>query len=417
MTAVSAAAVVPSKLPSPPSGRTVVVGAGKAAAAMARAVELDWRGALSGLVVTPYGHGVACERVEVLEAAHPLPDEAGRAAASRVLAQVAGLTGDDLVLCLVSGGGSSLLALPAPGVELADEREIGAALLRSGAPITALNCVRKHLSAITGGRLAVAAWPAPVFAMVISDVPGDDPSVIASGPTVADPTTYQAALDVLEQYGIAAPPGVARHLRAGAAGGPGAPRETPKPGDPRLARRAHSRAGHRRRRSRGGGRARPSRAACGPSSWAIASKARPARSAAGTPNTRWRSWTGARRTDQPTLLLSGGETTVTVRGDGRGGRNTEYLLGLALGLGGRPGIYALAADTDGIDGSRDNAGAFVAPDTLARAAAAGLDPHAVLARNDAYTLFARLGDLFLTGPTLTNVNDFRAILVGGRDRR
>ena len=284
MTAVSAAAVVPSKLPSPPSGRTVVVGAGKAAAAMARAVELDWRGALSGLVVTPYGHAVACQRVEVLEAAHPLPDEAGRAAASRVLAQVAGLTGDDLVLCLVSGGGSSLLALPAPGVELADEREIGAALLRSGAPITALNCVRKHLSAITGGRLAVAAWPAPVFTMIISDVPGDDPSVIASGPTVADPTTYQAALDVLEQYGIAAPPGVAR------------PARRPNP----TIRDSHARAqscwpppatlSPQRPRA-------PDLAACGPSSWAIASRAKPARSAAGTPNTRWRSWTGARRTD------------------------------------------------------------------------------------------------------------------------
>jgi hydroxypyruvate reductase len=414
--AVSAAAVVPSRLPSPPSGRTVVVGAGKAAAAMARAVELDWRGPLSGLVVTPYGHGVACQRVEVLEAAHPLPDEAGRAAASRMLAQVSGLTGDDLVLCLVSGGGSSLLALPAPGVELADERAIGTALLRSGAPITALNCVRKHLSAITGGRLAVAAWPAPVFTMIISDVPGDDPSVIASGPTVADPTTYQAALDVLERYEIGAPPGVARHLRAGAAGGPGAPSETPKPDDPRLAR-AHTivlatagdalAAAATLARSRGlrtvvlGDRLEGEAREVG---------RRHAEHAAALMD-----WREPHR--PATLLLSGGETTVTVRGDGRGGRNTEYLLGLALGLNGRPDIHALAADTDGIDGSQDNAGAFVAPDTLARAAAAGLDAQEILARNDAYTLFARLGDLFLTGPTRTNVNDFRAILVGARDRR
>ena len=416
MTAVSAAAVVPSKLPSPPSGRTVVVGAGKAAAAMARAVELDWRGALSGLVVTPYGHGVACERVEVLEAAHPLPDEAGRAAASRVLAQVAGLTGDDLVLCLISGGGSSLLALPAPGVELADEREIGAALLRSGAPITALNCVRKHLSAITGGRLAVAAWPAPVFTMVISDVPGDDPSVIASGPTVADPTTYQAALDVLEQYGIAAPPGVARHLRAGAAGGPGAPGETPKPDDPRLARaRSVVLANAGDALAAAAARARSGGLRTVVLGDRIEGEAREVGRRHAEHALALVDWSEA---DRPaTLLLSGGETTVTVRGDGRGGRNTEYLLGLALGLDGRPDIYALAADTDGIDGSQDNAGAFVAPDTLARATAAGLDPHAALARNDAYTLFSRLGDLFLTGPTRTNVNDFRAILVGGRDRR
>jgi hydroxypyruvate reductase len=413
--AASAAAVVPSHLPDPPAGRTVVVGAGKAAAAMARAVERAWRGPLSGTVVTPYGHGVACDRIDVVEAAHPVPDEPGRRAAARILAEVSGLTGDDLALCLISGGGSSLLALPARGVELADERQVGAALLRSGAPIAEINRVRKHLSAITGGRLAVAAWPAPVVTLIISDVPGDDPSVIASGPTVADPTTYQAALDVLETYGIAPPSAVLCHLRAGAAGGPGAPAETPKPGDPRLVL--------------------SSTVVLATASDALAAAAVAARSCGlraivlGDRIEGEAREVGRRHAEhavqlvdwgergQPAaVLLSGGETTVTVRGDGRGGRNTEYLLGLALGLDGRPGIYALAADTDGIDGSEDNAGAFVTPDTLDRAVAAGLDPHEILTRNDAYTLFERLGDLFITGPTLTNVNDLRAILVVPRDR-
>ena len=382
---------------------------------MARAVELDWAGPLSGLVVTPYGHGVACARVEVVEAAHPLPDQAGRDAASRMLARIADLTADDLVLCLVSGGGSSLLALPAPGIELADERAIGAELLRSGAPIAALNCVRKHLSAITGGRLAVAAWPAPVLTLIISDVPGDDPAVVASGPTVADPTTYQAALDVLEQYEIAAPPGVVRHLRAGAAGGPGAPAETPKPDDPRLAT-AHTvvlaTSGDALATAAALARSRGLRTVV--LGDRIEGEAREVGRRHAEHAAALADWSEA---GQPAaLLLSGGETTVTVRGDGRGGRNTEYLLGLALGLEGRPGTYALAADTDGIDGSQDNAGAFVAPDTLARAAAAGLDAPAALARNDAYTFFARLDDLFVCGPTLTNVNDFRAILVGARER-
>ena len=382
---------------------------------MARAVERDWRGPLSGLVVTPYGHGVACERIEVAEGAHPVPDDSARAAATRVLAAVGGLSADDLVLCLISGGGSSLLALPAPGIELADERAIGAALLRSGAPITAMNCVRKHLSAITGGRLAAAAWPARVLTLIISDVPGDYPSVIASGPTVADPTTFRAALDVLETYGIAAPARVARHLRAGAAGGPGAPLETPKPGDPRLAR--------------------ASAVVLATASDALAAAVAEARSRGLRPIVLGERIEGEARDvgrrhaehaaaleergdgQATTVLLSGGETTVTVRGDGRGGRNTEYLLGLALGLDGRRDIHALAADTDGIDGSEDNAGAFVTPDTLARAAAAGLDPREMLVENDAYTLFALLDDLLVTGPTLTNVNDFRAILIAAVDAR
>ena len=418
--AVAAAApdaLVAGRLPAPPAGRTVVVGAGKAAAAMARAVEQAWPGPLSGvsgLVVTPYGHGVTCTRVEVVEAAHPVPDEAGRQAAARIVAQVGGLTADDLVLCLVSGGGSSLLALPAAGVGLDDEREVGAALLRSGAPIAEINCVRKHLSAIKGGRLAVAARPAAVVTLIISDVPGDDPSVVASGPTVGDPTTYAQALAVLEKYGIQPPPAALEHLRAGAVGGRDAPPETPKPGDARLSR----------------------------ASTVVLATAHDALAAAAATAESWgllpivlgesiegeASEVGLRHAEHAlhlagwyedeaaaAVLLSGGETTVTVRGNGRGGRNTEYLLGLALGLAGHPGIYALAADTDGIDGTAGNAGAFVAPDTLGRALAAGFDPAALLADNDAYALFEGLDDLVVTGPTRTNVNDLRAIVVTGRE--
>ena len=410
MAAASADTVMAGRLPEPPAGRTVVVGAGKAAAAMARAVEHAWRKPLSGLVVTPYGHSVACARIEVVEAAHPVPDEAGRAAAARIVAQVGGLSADDLVLCLVSGGGSALLALPAEGIGPDDERRVGAALLRSGAPIAEINCVRKHLSAIKGGRLAVAAWPAPVVTLIISDVPGDDPSVVASGPTVGDPTTYAQALGVLEKYGIEAPLAAARHLRAGAAGGRDAPEETPKPGDPRLARSttvvlatAHDAVA-------------AATAAAG--SWGlrpivlgeqIEGEAREVGGRHAEHALQLLDWSGGEAV--AAVLLSGGETTVTVRGNGRGGRNSEYLLGLALGLDAQPGVYALAADTDGIDGSAANAGAFVAPDTLVRAAAAGLDPRALLADNDAYSLFDSLDDLVITGPTRTNVNDFRAILV------
>ncbi len=414
-TAVAAAApdaLVAGGLPAPPLGRTVVVGAGKAAAAMARAVEQAWRGPLSGLVVTPYGHGVACDRVEVVEAAHPVPDEAGRQAAARIAAQVGGLTADDLVVCLVSGGGSSLLALPAAGVGLRDEREVGAALLRSGAPIAEINCVRKHLSAIKGGRLAVAAWPATVVTLIISDVPGDDPSVVASGPTVGDPTTYAQALAVLEKYGIEPPPAAGKHLRAGAAGGPDGPPETPKPGDPRLSRAttivlatAHDAL---------------AAAAAAAKSWGllpvilgecIEGEARDVGRRHAGQALELMSWQEA--DTAAAVLLSGGETTVTVRGKGRGGRNCEYLVGLAIGLDAHPGIYALAADTDGIDGAAGAAGAFVAPDTLGRARAAGLDPVALLSDNDAHALFDGLGDLVVTGPTRTNVNDFRAIIVAG----
>ena len=400
---------MPPALPAPPRGRTVVVGAGKAAAAMARAVEDHWPAPLGGLVVVPYGHAAACERVTVVEAAHPVPDEAGRRAAEAVVATVSDLTDDDLVLCLVSGGASSLLSLPAPGIELADEREIGAALLRSAAPISAINCVRKHLSAIKGGRLALAARPARVVTLIVSDVPGDDPSIVGSGPTVGDPTTYAQALEALERHGVRASDRVLRHLRAGDEGGPGAPAETPKPDDPRLSR--------------------ASAAVVVTAADALAAAAAAAQGRGVRPVVIGEAIEGEARdvglrhaghaldllrwseAGTASVLLSGGETTVTVRGRGRGGRNTEYLLGLALGLEGCPNVFALAADTDGRDGSEDNAGAFLTPDTLARARGAGLDPRALLADNDAYTLFAGIDDLLVTGPTLTNVNDLRAILV------
>ncbi len=413
--AVSPAVVLPPRLPAAAVGRTIVVGAGKAAAAMARAVEDNWRGPLSGLVVTRYGHAVPCERIEVVEAGHPVPDAAGHDATVRILGQLGGLSADDLVLCLISGGGSSLLALPAGNVRLDDKQAINRALLCCGATIAEINCVRKHLSAVKGGRLAVSAYPARMMSFLISDVPRDDLSIIASGPTVADPTTYADALAVLEKYGIEPPSGVLEHLCAGAAGGAGAPDETPKPGDPRLER--------------------CETVVLATAADALAAAAVAARERGARPDVLGGDIEGEARDvgrDQadlalrrareeqkpaaPVVLLSGGETTVTVRGGGRGGRNAEYLLGLALALGGRGGISALAADTDGIDGSEDNAGAFVMPDTLQRAAAAGLDPRGLLDDNDAYSFFQRLGDLYVTGPTRTNVNDFRAVLITFDDK-
>jgi hydroxypyruvate reductase len=397
------AKVVPARLPKPPKGRTIVLGAGKASAAMARAVEERWNGPLEGLVVTRTGHGVPCERIEVVEASHPVPDARGRDAARRILALAESAGPDDLVLCLISGGGSALLALPADGITLQEKQAVNRALLSSGADIAAMNTVRKHLSAIKGGRLAAAAFPAETVSLLISDVPGDDPSVIGSGPTVADPTTFADARAILARYGIDPPPAVVRRLAA-------AMDETPEPGDPRL------------------GRSRVEIIASPMAS--LEAAAAVARAAGVTPLILGDAIEGEARevgralagialsakahgvpVDAPAVLLSGGETTVTVRGKGRGGRNVEFLAGLALGLHGAGGIHALAADTDGIDGSEDNAGAFLTPDTLARAGAAGLDAPALLADNDCYSLFAALGDLVVTGPTLTNVNDFRAILV------
>jgi glycerate 2-kinase len=397
---------VPKHLPAPPKGRTIVVGAGKASAAMAAAVEQHWPGPLEGLVVTRYGHGVPCRKIEIVEASHPVPDERGRDAARRILEKVRGLTADDLVLCLISGGGSALLSLPAPDLTLADKQAMNKALLKSGATIAEMNCVRKHMSAIKGGRLAAAAAPARVETLLISDVPGDDPAVIASGPTVPDPTSFADALAVLEKYGILEPASVIERFRK-------AMDETPKPGDPRLAR-AHT-------------------VMIAKPQDALEAAAAAARAAGVTPLILGDSIEGEARDvalvhagiarqaarhgqpgEPPLVLLSGGETTVTVRGKGRGGRNAEFLLALAVALDGHPGIHAIACDTDGIDGTEDNAGALVAPDSLARAWKLGVNAKARLADNDGYGFFEMLGDLVKTGPTLTNVNDFRAILIEKR---
>jgi glycerate 2-kinase len=398
---------VPPHLPSPPRGRTVVVGAGKASAAMARAVEDNWSGELSGLIVTRYGHAVPTRRIEIVEAAHPVPDAAGRVAAERILRMVEGLTEDDLVLCLISGGGSALLALPASGLTLEDKQAVNKALLRSGAAIGEMNCVRKHLSAIKGGRLALAAAPARVVTLMISDVPNDDPAVIASGPTVADPTTAADALAILEKYRIDGPPSVLAHLRRG-------DDETPKPGDERLAR-VDNRIIATPLQSLEAAAAVARAAGIAPLilSDSIEGEARDVAlvHAAIARHCARHGQPGA----PPCAILSGGETTVTVHGKGRGGRNAEFLLALAVALDGLPGIDALAADTDGIDGTEDNAGAVLAPDSLARAAARGVSAKALLADNDGYGFFSGLDDLVVTGPTFTNVNDFRAILVGRRD--
>jgi len=390
-------------LPPAPAGRTIVLGAGKAAAAMAREVEQHMAGPVEGLVVTRYGHAVPCQQVEVVEAAHPVPDAAGHDAARRMLALAEGAGEDDLVLCLISGGASALLALPVAGISLEDKRALNRALLASGADIGLMNTVRKHLSAIKGGRLAAAAHPARTVSLVISDVPGDDPAVIGSGPTVPDPSTIAEALSVIERFDIKEPASVIEHLRKSAD-------ETPKPGDPSLAR--------------------AETVVIATPQASLEAAALVAQEMGLTPVILGDAIEGearevakvmagialqVRRHGQPALapcaLLSGGETTVTMRGRGRGGRNAEFLLALAVQLRGAAGISALAADTDGIDGSEDNAGAVVTPDTLARAEAAGLDAKAMLADNDAYGFFNALGDLIITGPTLTNVNDFRAIIV------
>jgi glycerate 2-kinase len=403
-TAVAAAAAetcVPAWLPEPPAGRTVVVGFGKAAAAMALAVETRWAGPLTGVVVTRYGHGVeGASRIRVIEAGHPLPDAEGAMAARAIWAAVEGLTADDLVLCLVSGGGSALLVAPPTGVSLAEERALTTALLRSGAPIGAFNCVRKHVSAIKGGRLALACGPARVVNLIISDVPGDDPSAVSSGPTVADPTTSADALAVLAKYGIVPPPGVARWLADPAS-------ETPKPGPPGLARvTSQVIATAQTALDAAAVAARQAGLAVVMLGGDVEGEARVV-AAEHAELARRLAERGA-----PTVILSGGETSVTVTGGGRGGRNSEYLLALALALDGCKGVYALAGDSDGIDGSEDNAGAMIGPDTLARTRALGLDPAASLADNDAYGVFAALGDLVMTGPTRTNVNDIRAIVVG-----
>jgi glycerate 2-kinase len=395
-------------LPPAPAGRTVVIGAGKAAASMARAVELAWdpRAPLEGLVVTRYAHGTPTDRISVVEASHPVPDGAGEEAAARILALVSALTPEDRLIALVSGGGSSLLSLPVPGVSMDDLKTVTRDLLKSGAPITEMNIVRKHLSLIQGGRLA-AACRAPVTTLIVSDVTGDDPSAIASGPTCADPSTYADALAILARFGVTPPASIAAHLAAGAEG---LVDETPKPGDARLAQ--------------------VDNIVIATAQQSLTAAADLFREHDITPLVLGDTVTGEaaevakvyaalarqiRRHGQPfkppVALISGGECTVTVRGNGRGGRCTEFLASLALELDGMDNVYALAADTDGIDGTEDNAGARCGPDTLTRARAMDLPLARILANNDGYSFFSALGDLVVTGPTMTNVNDYRVILI------
>jgi len=402
--AAQPALCLPPHLPLRPQGRTIVIGAGKASAAMARALEDHWSGPLEGLVVTRYGYDVPCKRIEIVQAAHPVPDAAGLQAAERIRQLVTGLTADDLVIALLSGGGSSLLVAPGEGLTLADKQAINTALLHSGASISEMNCVRRHLSSLKGGRLAAVCYPAKVVTLLVSDVPGDDPIDIASGPTVADPTTCADALAILDRYRIAVPPAVRCLLESGAG-------ETVKPGDPRLA-------------------GIQTRMITAPQI-ALEAAAQVARDAGITPYILGDSLEGEARDlgkamagiarqvavhgqpfTTPCVLLSGGETTVTLRGSGRGGRNVEFLLSLAVALNGLPGVHALAADTDGVDGVEEIAGACLTPSTLQRAWALGINPRSSLDNNDAHSFFQALGDSVVTGPTLTNVNDFRAILVG-----
>lgn len=404
--AVNAAApalCVPAHLPPRPKGRTIVVGGGKAAAAMAAAVEAHWDVPFTGLVVTRYGHAVPCENIEVIEAAHPEPDEAGDHAARRMQELVAGLSPDDLVIALLSGGGSALLTSPLDGLSLRELQHLNTQLLKSGAAIDEINCVRRHVSALAGGRLAAACHPARVVSLSISDVPGDDPVNIASGPTVADPTTCADALAVLRRFAIDVPASVMALLTTGRG-------ESIKPGDPRLTdvdtriiatpQMSLEAAAEVARRAgiapyilgdRIEGEARHLGTALAGIARHVADHGQPF--------------------EAPCVLLSGGETTVTVRRKGRGGRNSEFLLALGIALGNHPRIFALAGDTDGVDGTEEIAGAVWSPDSVARAAAFGLRPRDSLDGNDAHTFFETLGDGVITGPTMTNVNDFRAILI------
>jgi glycerate 2-kinase len=392
-------------LPQPPKGRTLVIGAGKASASMAKALEAAWPGPLEGLVITRYGYQEDCQRIEIVQAAHPVPDAAGLQATQRMMAMVQGLTADDLVIALVSGGGSSLLVAPGEGLTLADKQAVNSALLASGATISEMNCVRRHLSAIKGGRLAAACHPARVVTLLISDVPGDGAQDIASGPTVADATTCADALAIADRYQISLPAGVREQWQQGQ-------RETLKPGDTRLAGHAvHF---------------------ITTPQMALEAAAQVARDAGYVPYILGESIEGegrdvgkvlagialqAARRGQPfagpCVLLSGGETTVTLRGKGRGGRNVECLLSMAIALDGQPGVHAMACDTDGVDGVEEIAGAIITPDTLARAWAAGRPPRISLDNNDGHGFFQALGDSVITGPTRTNVNDFRAIVIGG----
>lgn len=394
---------LPASLPAPPLGKTVIVGAGKAAAAMAKAVEEAWSGELSGTVVTRYGHSVPCSRIEVLEAGHPVPDENGLKASHAILGRLEGLTENDLVICLISGGGSSLLTSPAPGISLGDKQRVSRELLRSGASISEINCVRKHLSAIKGGRLARAAFPARVVTLAISDIPGDNVGDIASGPTCADPTTRLDALDVIRRYGVAETGAIGRWL------------DSPKSETPKVGASELSRVDNR---------------IIATAQDALEAAAAHARKAGLTPLILGNSIEGEARHvaavhvgiakqvlayGQPVargcVLLSGGETTVTVRGSGRGGRNAEFLTAFASMVCPTDGFFALAADTDGIDGSESNAGVLLTPDKLAQAQLLGLNPADYLQNNDGFGFFEAIDGLVDTGPTMTNVNDFRAIII------
>lgn len=397
--------VLPAHLPAPPKGRTVVVGVGKAAAAMAAAVEAAWPvdRPLSGVVAVPPGASLPLTRIRQVEGRHPVPDEHSVRAGQTLMAEVQGLGADDLVLALVSGGGSALCALPADGLLLADKQAITRALLLRGATIHEINTVRKHLSAIKGGRLAAAAHPARVVSLLISDIPGDDPALIASSPTLPDPTTCADALAVLDRYAVERPAALDQALRSGAW-------ESPKPGDPRFDGHGHTviaSAQNGLDAAAAAGRALGwpvhvlSDAMEGEARDLALAHAAIARQV----RLRQQPFTA------PCLILSGGEATVTVRGQGRGGRNTEFALALALALRGEPGVFALSAGTDGLDGNGNAAGAWIAPDTLARAQAQGLDPADHLHRNDSFTFFDALGQTLVTGPTHTNINDFRALLV------
>ncbi len=404
--AAQPALCLPAHLPQRPKGRTIVIGAGKASAAMARALEDHWEGPFEGLVVTRYGYEVPCQRIEIVQAAHPVPDAAGLRAAQRIRNLVNGLTADDLVIALISGGGSSLLVAPGIGLTLADKQLVNSALLKSGANIAEMNCVRRHLSSIKGGRLGAACHPAQLLTLLISDVPGDSPVDIASGPTVADPTTCADALAIVQRYCIELSPTVRALLESDDG-------ESVKPGDPRLS-------------------ASQTRIITAPQV-ALEAAARVARAAGIKPYILSDSLEGEARDigtahagiarqvalhgqpfKPPCVLLSGGETTVTLKGSGRGGRNVEFLLSLAIALDGQPGVHAIAGDTDGVDGVEEIAGAVLTPDTLARAWAKGINPRASLDNNDGHGFFQALGDSVITGPTLTNVNDFRAIVIDGR---
>jgi glycerate 2-kinase len=396
------------RLPARPKGRTIVIGAGKGSAQMAAAFEKVWDGPIEGLVVTRYGYGATCERIEIIEAAHPVPDAAGLEASRRLLAKVQGLTADDLVVALISGGGSALLPSPAGSLTLADEIAVNEALLASGAPIAAMNTIRKHLSAIKGGRLAAAAWPAKVVSLVVSDIPGDNPALVASGPTVPDTGSRADALASISAYGMKLPVSVMSHINSPAA-------DAPSPDDERFSRNeVHLIASAGVSLDAAAAEAKRQGVEAVILSDAIEGEAREvggvhaaiAREVA----------TRNRPFSKPVLILSGGETTVTLRAPidgirGKGGRNSEFLLAFALGINGVDGIHALAADTDGIDGSENNAGAFADGSTVSRMRVSGVDAKAMLAGNNAWTAFDAVGDLFVPGPTGTNVNDLRAILI------